>query len=308
MHRSKLARQGGLVSHATERAVRQDSPAGCGEDPREWKYIYHPSFSLPGAEKRLWSDGRDEIPVPRYNLLPEVETSEAAYSVSHASLSKNQEKMLFQRYNYAKYRACKLARRKRQTLQAREQMRLWRDRAVSVREKIIHANLPLVPAMAKRFRVSGSDFVEWIAEGYMAILRCVEKFDVSRGFKFSTYACRAIFACFQRTGSKAQTYRKYFPVLFKPEMEQSDYVGRRHDRQREDAVDAVRRVLKQNRAELSDMERRIINKRFPMLSEQQPMTLAQVGRDVKLSNERVRQIELRSLLKLRVAVEEQYAV
>jgi RNA polymerase sigma factor (sigma-70 family) len=157
--------------------------------------------------------------------------------------------------------------------------------------------------MAQRANVSGVEFTEMMSEGYMAILRSVEKFDISRGFKFSTYACRAILAAFHRMGTKNYTYRKHVPVQFDIPIERSDFTETRHEDQRLTAVEAVRRVLKSNIALLSDIENEIIRQRFPMLDGDKPQTLAQVGRNVGLSNERVRQIEKRGLAKIRSAVE-----
>jgi len=122
--------------------------------------------------------------------------------------------MLFPRHNYAKYRLSKLLGsadgRSKRTRPRQE--RLWRRRACRTREKIVHANLPLVPAMAKRSRATGVDLADLISEGQMAVLRCIEHFDISRGFKFSTYARRAILACLHRLAAKERRYCRHVPV------------------------------------------------------------------------------------------------
>ena len=138
----------------------------------------------------------------------------------------------------------------------------------------------------------------------MAVLRSVEKFDVSRGFKFSTYACRSILACFHRLAAKAQRFHQRFNVEFDPKLERSDFAERRHERQRSDSIDAIRDILGCNRAGLTAVERRVILERFPVLSERKRRTLSQVGQTVGLSNERVRQIEKDSLRKIRAAFEQ----
>jgi RNA polymerase sigma factor (sigma-70 family) len=273
------------------------------------EYIYHPLFASRKSEEKLWGPDRERICVPRYNLLPQVDAAASTKVLKRASLSADQEKTLFLRYNYAKFRQAKVrkAMQKRATQKRKKQLSLWEKRAEHMREKIVHANLPLVPSMAQRANVSGVEFTEMMSEGYMAILRSVEKFDISRGFKFSTYACRAILAAFHRMGSKNYTYRKHVPVQFDIPIERSDFTDKRHEDQRLTAVEAVRRVLQSNIAELSEIEDRIIRQRFPMLDSDRPKTLAQVGRNVGLSNERVRQIEKRGLAKIRSAVEETLA-
>ena len=61
-------------------------------------------------------------------------------------------------------------------------------RANNAQEAIISANLRLVVSIAKRFVGRGSSFEDLIQEGNIGLLRAVHKFDVTRGFKFSTYA------------------------------------------------------------------------------------------------------------------------
>jgi RNA polymerase primary sigma factor len=284
------------------RTVGSPLHPGPGE---EVEYVYHPTFSLPQTEKRLWGDGRDQIDVSPYGLLPAVDDGKAAPSRSRNNLKADEEKLLFQRYNYAKYRLAKLINDEPESPELSDDpdVQLWRRRAAGSREKLVHANLPLVPNMARKVNIIGVEFAELVSEGYMAVLRCVEKFDCSRGFKFSTYACRSILSAFYRRSSKAQTRRKHIPAHFEQEMEKSDFGEQRHESQRSYASETVRKVLSENLADLSDIERRVIQERHPLVAGTRPRTLAQVGRSVGLSNERVRQIEKASLAKIRQAVE-----
>ena len=61
-------------------------------------------------------------------------------------------------------------------------------RAENAQDTLISANLRLVVSIAKRFVGRGSNFEDLIQEGNIGLLRAVHKFDVTRGFKFSTYA------------------------------------------------------------------------------------------------------------------------
>jgi RNA polymerase sigma factor (sigma-70 family) len=278
-----------------------------GDTSGELHYVHHPSFSLPATAERLWGEEREVIDVPPYSLMSELEPDHKAPASGRPSLSREQEKTLFLRYNYAKYRLKKLLEQ-RATPKRKQAAARWRDRARAMREKIIHANLPLVPAMAKRKRVDGVDFADKVSEGYLAILRSVEYFDVSRGFKFSTYACRAILAALYRIGSKAQTYRKYIPVYFEPALERDDFVEQRHERDRTDAIESMRRVLQSNAAGLSEVEEEIIRQRFPLGGHGKVQPLWTLGRELGVSTERVRQIEKASLVKLGDAMEKVLAV
>lgn len=67
-------------------------------------------------------------------------------------------------------------------------IQMVRLRSAEAQDAIISANLRLVVSIAKRFVGRGSSFEDLIQEGNIGLLRAVHKFDVTRGFKFSTYA------------------------------------------------------------------------------------------------------------------------
>src|SRR5690606_19884154 len=138
----------------------------------------------------------------------------------------------------------------------------WHRRYEHLREYLVRTNLALVLAMAKRTRLGDVDFAEIVSEGNMALLRSVEKFNVERGFKFSTYACRAILKAFSRTAQKASRYRSRFPVEFEPDLEKSDWADRKRDMVEEDCVDELKAIVERNLADLSSVEETVIQRRF----------------------------------------------
>jgi RNA polymerase sigma factor (sigma-70 family) len=188
----------------------------------------------------------------------------------------------------------------------------WDRRAEQYRELVAQTNLALVLAMAKRTRMNDVEFSDLVSEGNMALLRAVDKFDVSRGFKFSTYACRAILKAFSRTGVKLSKYRQLFPTDFDPKLEKSDFLQRKRDGVEDDCVDEIRRIIGDNCAELTDLEQSVIEHRFSLSPcqtkkrEYDPLTLDQVGKIIGVTKERVRQIQNRALEKIRLSLESEY--
>jgi RNA polymerase sigma factor (sigma-70 family) len=182
---------------------------------------------------------------------------------------------------------------------------------MNARSVIVRLNMPLVLAMAKRTRLTNIDFNEMISEGNMALLRSVEKFDCSRGYKFSTYSCRAILKSFSRVAMRASRYRGTFPTEFDPAMERSDYTERQREGVEKDCVDELKEILIRNLAGLSDVERQVIVERFALgkpdiAGQTGPKTLEQVGNIIGVTKERVRQIQNNALKKIRVALENRY--
>ena len=140
----------------------------------------------------------------------------------------------------------------------------------------------------------------------MALLRAVDKFDCGRGFKFSTYACRAILKAFSRQGMKLSKHRQRFPTDFDPKLEKSNFIEVKRDEFERDAAEEVRRIVSENRADLSEIERTVIEHRFGLESPaaaEKPMTLEQVGQIIGVTKERVRQIQNKAMEKIRLQLE-----
>ena len=144
----------------------------------------------------------------------------------------------------------------------------------------------------------------------MPIPRSVDKFDCGRGFKFSTYACRAILKGFSRVAMRTSRHRGRFPTEFDPSLEKSDFVDRKRESAENDCVDELRLIITANRAELNDVEMTVIRERFAWPAagrdEASPKTLEQVGSIIGVTKERVRQIQNKALGKIREVLEDDF--
>lgn len=284
--------------------------------------IDHPDLCKRGMDKGLF--GVDSKLVNRFATRFVRPISVVGESGSRGgrvpTLTFEQEQLLFLRFNYARRQAALILQRaahRRLTASQTRQLLAWGHRALTSRSEIVRFNLPLVLAMAKRTRLSSIDYNELISEGNIALLRSAEKFDCGRGFKFSTYACRAILKSFSRVAMRASRYRVQFPCEFDPIMERSDYLDRKREGVELDCVDELKRILVQNSADLNDVERTVIKERFALpynaarnepTGEESPKTLEQVGLMIGVTKERVRQIQNKALRKIRVALETEYLV
>jgi RNA polymerase primary sigma factor len=221
-------------------------------------------------------------------------------------LDRGQEMHLFRKMNYLKYQAHEL-RLQLDPSRARtadlDQIERLQEEALSVKNQIIRANLRLVVSIAKRHVGPSNNFFELVSDGNMSLIRAVEKFDFSRGNKFSTYASWAIMKNFARTIPE-ENYRRDRFVTGHEEMFEAAADNRTDEHEYESALKRMQEAVKGMLGRLDDRERKIIVSRFGLggASEQ---TLEQLGRELGITKERVRQIESRAQDKLRrIASEE----
>jgi RNA polymerase primary sigma factor len=276
----------------------------------EIDFMDHPDFRKAGAERRIFEEAP---PVPRPSVTwyrPMMDDIGQPTQRRHEGivLTAAQERVIFMQFNYARYRMRRVQKGLRGRAPSAEESRellRWHRIASRLRDQIAETNLALVLAMAKRVRLGEGEFADLIGEGNMALMRSVDKFDCARGFKFSTYACRAILKAFSRHGIKVAKHRQRFPVEFDPALEQGEGVAAiRAEGERQDVAE-LRQIVETNRADLSEVERAVVMHRFALEGRDQgrPPTLAQVGRLIGLTKERVRQIQNTALEKLRMAIE-----
>lgn len=221
-------------------------------------------------------------------------------------LTPAEEAHLFRQYNYLKYRALQLRRAlptRRVSLTAVIEIEELLERAATVRERIIRSNLRLVVANARKFCDGDHLFDDLVSDGNLSLLQAIEKFDYSRGFRFSTYATHAIRRSFYRR--MARKSREKSRLAFTgPELLQE--VAQPVDEAAVDPAEGLlfRRLLQRMSDFLSERELEILRARFSLETGEETRTLQSIARSLGICKERVRQLQNRAVEKLREVADE----
>lgn len=268
--------------------------------PEKLDYIDNPNFHLRGAEKKF---PREEVLASqeRGAKLP-MAPSQArrvaaplALACETPLLTPEEEKRLFRRMNFCKFRAAKLASKASATPKAQAYV----DEAVLIRNRIIRSNTRLVVSIAKSFVDLQNSFEDLFSDGVIGLVQAAEKFDIERGFRFSTYATRAIRRNLYRIVTNRRRDRTRFSTGSLDSQTEPEDVDRGSTIS-ESRWDDLQTRLRSMLSALDPRERQIVRARFGLESTRDVVTLQCLAKKMGICKERVRQLEKRALDKLRM--------
>lgn len=171
---------------------------------------------------------------------------------------------------------------------------LWTSRWRCLRDYIVKCNIGLVHGCIFQFSSLGLDRDELEGEGMYALVRAVDGFNPWRGIRLSTYAYNSIRRSLILVAQKATKHRQLVAMAMESLATQAKPANDLHSLR----WDRVERALQRNAGMLSAREATVLSWRFPT-DGGTSKTLGEVGEDLGISKERVRQIQQSAVQKLR---------
>jgi RNA polymerase primary sigma factor len=272
---------------------------------RPISYVYNAQFDASDSEQKILTElgppAPDEVGLEPAKIRAPKDLPPYLRSLYEVPLlTARKEFDLFRRYNYLKYRADKLRKEidlNHISVRRVKQIESLLLQANVVKNQIVRANLRLVVSIAKKHLVGPLNLFELISDGNISLMRAVEKFDFSRGYRFSTYASWAIMRNFARTVPKEKYQLDRFSTGHEEVLDIAASL-RSYDPE-EGNLNELRESIDVMLERLSPRERTILIDHYGLDETTQAKTFDQLGQQLGISKERVRQIEIQALEKLR---------
>ena len=246
--------------------------------PTGASYVYHPSFEKAKAAKELSTVCEEDYPKAKGH-----DSDELTRAFARAM-------------HYCAWRWSKARRHKDQAL--------WRDRYYAHRDRVVVGNHKLIYRAVNRWMPKSQWADDLLGTCQIVFIQTVAAYNPWIGVRFSTYA----FTCLMRALSR-QSRRQAADKLATsmsldvfPEGEPTEIVP---EESPDVKLKRIYKFLRDNHSLLSSREKKVLMRRFSLDGRSKAGTLSQVGEEMGLSKERVRQLQLTAIGKIREAVKEE---
>lgn len=238
-------------------------------------FVIHDTFLKSNAVKLYSLDASTGVDYPG-NFMPDDMTRAFAQAMHYAAYRLHKEK----------------------TEKARSH---WRDQYYKLRNCILMGNRKLIYRAVRRWMPHGTMADDLVGDCQIVMIQAVSAYNPWLGIRFSTYAFTCLMRALSRLSQKMQADRlaRSVPLETLPDGEPRDQHSQDEPKDRMAQIDEF---LKESNNLLSEREKRVLTSRFCLDERAKAGTLEQVGKELGLSKERVRQVQTSALSKLRLVL------
>ena len=274
-----------------ELSQRTETDASLEQEPTI-RFVYDPDFEDPQKTEEILAPLSDSNTNPRTRRCSDAKTPGVDELCRFTPLRADEERHLFRLMNYLKYRAATFE--ENNGLESEESSMARRgflQRAVATRNQILQCNQRLAVSVAKKFVRPSLRIDELLSEANEILIKAIDCFDVSRGFRFSTYASHSMYRHLLRVA------RQHDRELKRREMlgAESLVVAAGTDQPEPPGIEPLLEHL-------TSAERQIAKLRFGLTEAGRPHSFREIGEKRGVSGERIRQIFRESLVRLRATI------
>jgi RNA polymerase sigma factor (sigma-70 family) len=238
-------------------------------------FVAHESFEQTGAI-HLFGRTRDDDQVFANTYMPDDVTRDLA-----------------RRMHYAAWRLSRTNDYRRRTY--------WKSEYLAFRDRIVLGNRKLIYRAVRRWMPGAAWADDMTGDCHIVLIQAVAAYNPWLGIRFSTYAFTCLMRALSRLSQRhaADRLSKSQPLESLPDGEPRDQGALEHSASHLPPIDEY---LRDGNELLSSREKEVLKRRFSLYVQTKPGTLEQVGREMGLSKERVRQVQASALSKLRTAL------
>ncbi len=283
-----------------------------------WKVFTHPDFDKPHMERVIlrqmpnlkdFENKRKDVA----KLRTANQDSEILPFYQEPLLTREQEQHLFRQMNFFKYKFEKIVKSLHPAYPSQVEMvfaEYMNDKRIELKKKIVCCNTRLASQVLRRYneycRARGLA-TDMLGEAYLNIVRAVDCFDWTRGFKFSTYATWVLINNFSRDLAGERKFCDNFvtgfdETIYDEREDNTDEVARAYTEQKEDNVFKAERLINLLDKPEDERKRKVIESFFGVKGTKK--TLLEISTEMGLTKERVRQLRERGLEEIRTRMAE----